>query len=513
MWPIPNLRIRMQTTSLALTNSRFFHYLKAGVLPLVLALYPPLFHYGNNANIVTLASLERTLLLYVLMALAVYTISFFLLRAQPLQAANAAFVFLIFFNLYGAIYSYLYNQDIVRVEDYTLLPLILLLALYASWFITRVKAERFWKGALLLISVLIASNLIRIVPAEIAKLQASKQEKATALLISEASANAQYPDIYFILFDEFAGLESMRNYWKYQGVDEFRDYLTSKGFFVAEHSRSSSADTLQQMSERLNYHEYPPGGENRDTYYAALADSAALRYLKSLGYTTVVFDEKRFGYPAIPKMTADFSFEYDTNTAPTLSSGLDNLFDEFGILVAENTMLRAFPLFYNKSIDPMFKEHQQMINFTAAKISDLGEVPSPKFVHAHLLLPHYPFMFAENGSINDPIYYYNWNYYLGNYKFTINLAQKMVNDILENADPDHPPIIILQSDHGARNILVAARNGVQLENFPEEYKRDILNAMYLPGYDISQLPQDMNPMNTFPIIFNHYFNADIPLVK
>ena len=215
----------------------------------------------------------------------------------------------------------------------------------------------------------------------------------------------------------------------------------------------------------------------------------------------------------ITKMMADYSFEYDSNTAPTLTGGIDSLFDEFGILVAENTMLRAFPLFYNKSIDPMFKDHQQMINFTAAKISDLDEVLSPKFVHVHLLLPHYPFMFSENGSINDPIYYYNWNYYLGNYKFTINLAEKMVNDILEKADPEHPPIIILQSDHGARNTLVAARNGVQLENFPEEYKRDILNAMYLPGYDSSQLPQDLNPMNTFPIIFNHYFHAGLPLAK
>ena len=502
-----------RTFPLDSTNSRLLHFLKAGMLPLLLALYPPLFHYGNNASIVTLASLERTLLLYSIIAFVLYIVISFVTRGHPLKAANVTFVFLIFFNLYGVVYNYLYTQDVLRVEDYTLLPLVLLLVLYASRFILKVNQEKVWKAATVLLSVLIASNLLKIIPAEITKYKSSNQEKATALTIAKASGNADYPDIYFILFDEFAGFESMRNYWNYQGVDDFSDFLTSKGFFVAEHSRSSSTDTLHQMSERLNYKEYPQGGDYRDVYYAALADNSVMRYMKSLGYTTVVFDEKKFGYPAITKMTADYSFEYDSNTAPTLTGGIDNLFDEFGILVAENTMLRAFPLFYNKSIDPMFKDHQQMINFTAGKVSDLGEVSSPKFVHVHLLLPHYPFMFSENGSINDPIYYYNWNYYLGNYKFTINLAEKMVNDILEKADPEHPPIIILQSDHGARNTLVAARNGVQLENFPEEYKRDILNALYLPGFDTSQLPQDMNPMDTFPIIFNHYFHAGLPLAK
>ena len=320
-----------QTLPLDSTNSRLLHFLKAGMLPLLLALYPPLFHYGNNASIVTLASLERTLLLYSIIAFVLYTVIALVMKRQPLKAANVTFVFLIFFNLYGVVYNYLYNQDVLRVEDYTLLPIVLLLALYASRFILKTNQEKVWKAATVLLSVLIASNLLKIVPAEITKYQSSNQEKATALTIANTSGNADYPDIYFILFDEFAGFESMRNYWNYQGVDDFSNFLKSKSFFVAEHSRSSSIDTLHQMSERLNYQAYPAGGEYRETYYEALTDNAAMRYLKSLGYTTVVFDEKRFGYPAIPKMTADYSFEYDSITAPSLTGGMDNLFDEFGI--------------------------------------------------------------------------------------------------------------------------------------------------------------------------------------
>lgn len=499
--------------SLSSTKSQSLDILSSALLPIMLAIYPSLFHYGNNASIVTLSSLARTILLHSAIAFVSYIAFLIFLKGKTKKASNAAFVFLIFYNLYGVIYSYLYNQDVVRVEDYTLLPLFMLIAAYTSWFITKVEPDRFWKGSIFCVGILLIFNLSKIVPAEIEKHKLSDPKNTDLLSIGNLPGQSDFPDIYFILFDEFAGFNSMRNYWNFEGVDDFSHFLISKGFFIAENSQSNSVNTLQQMSERLNYKEYPLGGEYRDIYYEDLANNRVMLYLKSLGYTTVVFDEKRFGYPAIPRMTTDYSFEYDSISVNKGSSNLGSFFDEFGILVADNTMLRAFPVFYNKSIDPMFEKHQEMVHFTAAKIADLEEIPSPKFVHVHLLLPHYPFMFSENGSINDPIYYYNWNYYLGNYKFTIKLAEKMVTDILENADPARPPIIILQSDHGARNTLIAARNGVQLENFPEEYKTDILNAMYLPGYDTSQLPQDLNPMNTFPIIFNHYFHADIPLIK
>ena len=40
-----------------------------------------------------------------------------------------------------------------------------------------------------------------------------------------------------------------------------------------------------------------------------------------------------------------------------------------------------------------------------------------------------------------------------------------------------------------------------------------MNAMYLPGYDTSELPDDFIPTNTFPLIMNFYFGFEIPLVK
>jgi hypothetical protein len=89
--------------------------------------------------------------------------------------------------------------------------------------------------------------------------------------------------------------------------------------------------------------------------------------------------------------------------------------------------------------------------------------------------------------------------------------EKLIDNILLNANPARLPIIILQSDHGARNQNTGSFGSAILENYPEDFKTSILFALYLPGYDTSAIPQDIDPINTFPIVFNYLFNANIPL--
>jgi hypothetical protein len=236
-----------------------------------------------------------------------------------------------------------------------------------------------------------------------------------------------------------------------------------------------------------------------------------MAFLKSQGYKTVVFSEFNFGYPAMPPIEADYSFIYGSEdvTGEGVETGL--LFDDFGVLVAQSSMLRGLDLPNRNSLDPMFILHKDMIYFTQERVTNLSDIQSPKFVYVHLLIPHYPFMFNEDGSLNKQESFYNWNSYLSNYKFTINYAKKIVDNMMENADPQHPPIIILQSDHGPRNMVVESRGGIPLEDFPEDTITNILNAFYLPGCETSDLNQEVNPINTFPIIFNCYFSAGIPL--
>ena len=76
----------------------------------------------------------------------------------------------------------------------------------------------------------------------------------------------------------------------------------------------------------------------------------------------------------------------------------------------------------------------------------------------------------------------------------IELVEKII------ADSDQPPIIILQSDHG-----------IQMANQVELMK--ILNAYYLPNFDVEDIPQDISPVNTFRIILTTYLGTEYPLLE
>jgi len=363
-----------------------------------------------------------------------------------------------------------------------------------------------WKNLCLVIGLLVVFNLIRIVPTEVKRWQGN-----TASIPMHATPTAvgiRSPDIYYIILDEFEGFQGMRDYWRYQGVDEFAKFLKDRGFFVAEASHGSSKNTLLEVASRLNYEQYTDG-QDLHVYIDAIADNKVFPYLESRGYTTVVFDETELALPAVKSIPADFMYNYGNESIPD-SQLQDQGFslDEFGELVMNNTMYYAVSEKYKRNT-PITQLHNNMINFTVEHIADKN-VASPKFVYVHLLLPHPPFMYSRNGDIQLG-HLTDWNYYLDTYIYSIQVAEKMVDNILKNADPDNPPIILLQSDHGGRNESTV--ESVFLPNYPKELKTLILFAMYIPGYDASALPQDINPVNTFPIVFNHLFDAKIPLVK
>jgi len=219
------------------------------------------------------------------------------------------------------------------------------------------------------------------------------------------------------------------------------------------------------------------------------------------------------GYPSSKSIYADYLYEYGSSAIPqSRKSEYGFYFDEFGELVVDNTMLYAVSQKY-KTNSTLVNQHSNMVSFTVDNIAD-KKLVSPKFVYVHLLLPHAPFVFNPNGSITpDNDHFANWNYYLNNYIFSIKVAETMINNILSASDPKNPPIIILQSDHGARNHLNAQEGSAILPNCPENLKTLILYALYMPGYDYSSLHQNINPINTFPIVFNYLFNAHIALRK
>ncbi len=480
-------------------------YVKYFLLPALTAVFPTLFYYANNVHKLTLSHLFRTALTYLLISAVVYFIFIVIYHKESLKAANAAFIFILFFNLYGTLAGYLIRLDWFPVRFYTLFPLILIFTFYLIWLLNKLNSQittLLWNATVIIFIALGVINLVTIVPAELVKQEGTNQSSSEIEQVNLAPYKST-PDIYYILLDEFSGFGPMREYWHNPKVEEFASFLSSKGFEIFEESHGSSIDSMHQMATRLNYQNFPfvVNQGSIDQWFNSVSDNKVMVYLKQNGYTTVTFNELLYPYPAAKPITADVAYNY--KNISTTNFGL--YFDDFWILVADKTMLKELSRYYKRFGSD---QHTNYIFFTARNIGNLEDVPSPKFVYAHLMLPHSPFVFDENGNLNPPSAYMDYAYYLGSYNFSIFLLEKMVKDIVDGADPSNPPVIILQSDHGLRNF---AEYQHHLIDFPEEYKTSILYARLMPGYESTHSAQEIDPINTFPIVFNYLFNANIPL--
>jgi hypothetical protein len=86
------------------------------------------------------------------------------------------------------------------------------------------------------------------------------------------------------------------------------------------------------------------------------------------------------------------------------------------------------------------------------------------------------------------------------------LLKGAINDIL--AKSDDSPIIILQGDHGPG----AFTDWYSFENTNIKERSSILNAYHFPGIDETFLYPEITPVNSFRMLFNHYFGTDFEIL-
>jgi hypothetical protein len=471
-------------------------HLKAAALPLLFAVSPIIFLYSHNIKVLNLGNLVLPVLIAVIAAMALYGLFYFIQR-KTLSASMTAVIFIGANYMYGNVYDLLTEYNRFPVEHFVLLPVMLYLAFYAAYFFNFLNAGlRKAARSILLVMTLavIGYNLITAVPAEIQKANLAKPAPASAAAASSDPQKKQ-PDVYFILLDEYAGFKSVREYFHKDYVDDFEKFLKEKGFVVVDNTRAPTSATNLEMAGRLNIRSYP-WNTNPLTLTQDIVNNKVMRLFKSYGYTTVAFPGP------FPKYTADYNFYFRANDdSQAVGTG------EFQRVLIENTMLNGFSdLLLNTETSA---RSLSAINSTFEKISDLDEIPSPKLVVAHLLFPHVPFVSDREGKVLNPKYQYNWNYYIGQHEYATSQAQALIERLLENADPQNPPIIIIESDHGARNEKLPTRDSVVFDDFPEEYTVDILFAMYLPGVDTSDIAMNTPPVESFAIVLNKYFNAGV----
>ena len=162
-------------------------------------------------------------------------------------------------------------------------------------------------------------------------------------------------------------------------------------------------------------------------------------------------------------------------------------------------------------------------------MSKIPFIKGHKFVFAHILLPHPPFVFDRHGNFTDDDFIPPTQVadlenkekelhrkYIEQLMFTNSKVSELVKRLLSRSAV--PPIIIIQSDEGpwpVRYYLYKDHFNWKTQATNEELKAKtgILNAYYFPGINYkSILYPSITPVNTFRVIFNAYFEQNFELL-
>ena len=318
---------------------------------------------------------------------------------------------------------------------------------------------------------------------------------------------SESPDIYYIVMDAHGRFDILN---KFYGVNDthFRNFLKEKGFFIADQGHSNYIQTIYSISSSLNFSYIPPEpeGVNGAEYFTQrIAQNQIMNVLSGCGYRTVAF-------------STGFYFTNHPDVTNYLSSS--NHLSEFENLLLTGTPLEGLMNQVSQGASPLsYQGHREQVLFDLNQLSELPNLPGPKFVFAHIISPHPPFVFDAQGKPVQPSVGFSFSDgsdfsgsweeyqkgYAGQVQFIDRMLEKVIGDIL--AKSDKPPVIIIQGDHGSGGFLdwTSPDKTCLLE------RTSILNAYYLPGKGSAQLYPSITPVNSFRVVLNAYFGTHLEL--
>lgn len=319
------------------------------------------------------------------------------------------------------------------------------------------------------------------------------------------------PDIYYIILDRYGGERTLKDFYGFDN-SSFLDFLTEKGFYVAHQSTANYPRTLTSLASSLNmeYINFLTGiaGENTSDQtfaYPLLNNHKVGELLKSQGYRYLHLGS--WFEPTKVSPLADQNF---------LMGDLYLGIDGFSTELLETTLFAPIirRLSSRTSSFEFDIQHRNRILYQFENLEKIPLLDSPKFVFAHILIPHEPFVFREDCGDRTSTNKLSIPSYLAQLSCANQKVMKLVETIL--ASSKNPPVIIFQADEGPYAMKYPmpkgkfnfkdASDGTLKERF------FILNALYLPGVSTSDLYSSVTPINTFRFIFNKYFGADLDLL-
>lgn len=471
--------------------------------PLLLAAFPVLAMWVNNISQVESNALWRPLLVSVIAAALFGCVCRLCTRSWS-AAGLITGVWLVLFFSYGHIYNLLAEHPLAGVNlgrHRYLLPVAGLLALAAVWFFRSVKGVLVNRLVNVIGIVLVFFPLAR--AAGYALESQRHLARGTEPIPSGVELDAaKRPDVYYIILDMYTRADALAGDYGWDN-SAFINSLEEMGFYVAGCSRSNYAQTELSLASSLNMEYIQNFGEE---FSPDLAGSSAVRdylhhsrvrsELEALGYSMIAFSS---GYSSTHFEDADQFL------SPPVSFWDFKHLMPFEAMLVDTTIISTGVDYLSRWMDVQgLEDYVIRQRFILDTLPQLARQPGPKFVLAHIIIPHEPFMFLPDGGVNPDRNYYGKDGkpvdekayrlgYLNQVQYINSVIPKILQQIL--AESEQEPVILLQGDHG-----VTGRN-----------RLEVLNAYRIPGGEEGLYPS-ISPVNSFRVVFNRIWDTDLPLL-
>jgi len=434
-----------------------------------------------------------------------------ILKNREYQSSLLLSLGLLLFFSYGHVYDYLKMTQpfgLILSRHRYLAPLWLLLLGLGIWVTLKMVKN---PAAIVQVLNVIAIALLLLPSIQITSFFFSQLTSQNSRPVVEQTNNLpsenleNLPDVYLIILDMYARQDVLQDRYNFDN-QPFLTELQELGFYVAECSRSNYDRTESSLASELNYDfiqnliDINPQSSDHSILWPLIQHSKVRQQLANLGYQIVAFET---GFPWSQLEDADL-YLYPASQSSALSR----------ITPFEAMLIKTTALFLLTDSQALFSQsiaqdannpHYNRVVYTLSALEKLPYQTQPKFVFAHIVVPHPPYVFNPDGSMQTDSGFYirgwgspiddqhEYDGYRNQIAFINDRITSVIKTILDKSQT--PPIILLQSDHGV-----------------PPHRNANLAAYYLPGDNDQLLYPNITSVNTFRVVLNTFFGTQYPLL-
>jgi Sulfatase len=486
--------------------------------PVLFGAFPILYLYAHNIQEgVSLSDLFRSLAVVVGATVVLLALARLALRDLRKAGLIVSALVLLFFS-YGHVYLAVQDWEIAGVvvgRNAVLGPLWALLGIAAVVAVMRTRRRLDEMTSVLNV---VAAGLVLINLFSIFQYQARSNAAEKATLEESAAGfkgrlpdpdeirkrpatsggRSTRPDIYYIMLEEYGGTEGLRQVFGFDNTPFLRE-LEKRGLYVAYDTTANYPRTSLSLASSMNmeYLDFLTTKLGTDTddvrpLTRLMRYNRIGQFLKSAGYQYIQIGS--WWEPTRISPMADRNIVF---------GGLS----EFDKVLYETTALRPLRQ------DEFRRREWKRVQFSFNAVEQMARTKGPKFVFAHILVPHSPYVFHPDGSYKTREQVGRQTReenYLDQVRYANSRVLKMIDKLL-SGPVNARPVIVLQSDEGpfegAPNIWAKFSGETLDRNLLRKFP--ILNAYYLPGVGHGDLYPLITPVNSFRVVFRRYFGADL----